>query len=45
MGVNILAVRRGDRIEVSPNADYVIAREDTIVALGDYKALSAVQRK
>ena len=45
VGVNILAVRRGDRIEVSPNADYVIAREDTIVALGDYKALSAVQRK
>lgn len=44
-GVNIIAIRQQDRIRVSPDADYVISKEDTIVALGDYKALSAVQRK
>ena len=45
VGVNILAIRRGDRIQVSPGAEYVFEPEDTVVALGDYKALSAVQRK
>ena len=44
-GVNILAVRRGGEIQVSPNADYVFEKSDVVVALGNYKALSAVQKK
>ena len=45
VGVNILAVRRGEKIQVSPDADYVIAKGDTVVALGAYQALSAVQQR
>ena len=44
-GVNILAVRRDGEIQVSPNADYVFEKSDVVVALGNYKALSAVQKK
>lgn len=44
-GVNIIAVRREEGIQVSPGADYAIQLKDIIVALGDYKALSAVQRR
>lgn len=44
-GVNILAVRRDGEIQVSPNADYVFEKLDVVVALGNYKALSAVQKK
>ena len=44
-GVNIIAVRGPKEIHVSPTADYVIHREDVIVALGDYKALSMVQQR
>lgn len=45
MGVNILAIRRCEEIEVSFSADRVIEAGDTIVALGEYRALSAVQDK
>ena len=45
VGVHILAVRRGEKIQVSPDADYVIAKGDTVVALGAYQALSAVQQR
>lgn len=34
VGVNILAIRRGDRIQVSPGAEYVFEPEDTVVAWG-----------
>lgn len=44
-GVNIIAIRKGSSVQVSPSADYALCTEDTVVALGDYKALSAVQRK
>ncbi|MGM9641193.1 MAG: potassium channel family protein [Faecousia sp.] len=44
-GVNILAVRRDGEIQVSPNADYVFEKADVVVVLGNYKALSAVQKK
>ena len=45
VGVNILAVRRGEKIQVSPDADYVIAKGYTVGALGAYQALSAVQQR
>ena len=44
LGVNILAVRRGGEIRVSPAADFVIMQEDVVVVLGDTHALNAVQK-
>ena len=44
LGVNILAVRRGGEIRVSPAADFVILQEDIVVVLGDTAALNAVQK-
>jgi trk system potassium uptake protein TrkA len=44
LGVNILAVKREDRINVSPSADYPIGEEDILVVLGDTVALEKVQK-
>lgn len=43
MGVNIIAIRTPHGVKVSPSADYVIDREDILVILGDYQALTVVQ--
>ena len=44
LGVNIIAVKKGKEINVSPAADYSIAAEDVMVVLGDMAALDAVQK-
>ncbi len=44
-GVNILAIGKGEDIQISFSADYVIEADDTILALGEYAALQAVQKK
>ena len=44
LGVNIIAVKRGGRINVAPAADYQILEGDIMAALGDRAALNAVQR-
>lgn len=44
LGVNILAVRRDGKINVSPVADFVIRSGDIMVVLGDTFALEAVQK-
>ena len=44
LGVNILAVKRGNAINVSPAADYQIADKDVMVVLGDTLALEKVQK-
>ena len=44
LGVNIIAVRRSGRVNVSPAADYQILEGDIIVVLGDTDALSTVQK-
>ena len=44
LGVNILAVRRGGSITVSPAADFRILQGDILVVLGDTEALNAVQK-
>lgn len=44
LGVNILAIRRGGRINVSPNADFAFAEQDIVVVLGDSAALKKVQK-
>ena len=44
LGVNILAIRRGGKINVSPAADYSICDGDVMVVLGDTAALEKVQK-
>ena len=44
LGVNIIAIKQGDRINVSPGADYEIMPGDVMEILGDTNALNAVQK-
>ena len=44
LGVNILAVRRNGKINVSPAAEFQIENGDVMVILGDSVALEAVQK-
>lgn len=44
LGVNILAIRRGGQINVSPGADFVFEQQDVVVVLGDSTALKKVQK-
>ena len=44
LGVNIIAVERDERIDVSPSADYQLRDGDVLVVLGDTAALSTVQK-
>ena len=44
LGVNILAIRRGGKINVSPGADFTFAEGDVVVVLGDNAALKKVQK-
>lgn len=44
LGVNIIAIEKGGKINVSPSADYRIAAEDVMVVLGETAALDAVQK-
>ncbi len=43
-GVNILAIKRDSKINVSPSAEYPICQGDIVVLLGDTKALKTVQK-
>lgn len=44
LGVNIIAVKQGSRINVSPGANYEISLGDVMVVLGDTTKLSTVQK-
>ena len=44
LGVNIIAIKQGSKINVSPAADYRIEEADIMVVLGDTAALTAVQK-
>jgi len=44
LGLNILAVKQGSHINVSPAADYAIGELDILVVLGDTDALEKVQK-
>lgn len=44
VGVNVIAIRKAEKIIVSPQAEYTVEPKDTLVALGDNKALEAVRR-
>lgn len=44
LGVNIIAIEKNGKINVSPSADYRIEAEDVMVVLGETAALDAVQK-
>ena len=44
LGVNIIAIKQGDNINVSPGADYEIMPGDIMEIIGDTDALTAVQK-
>ncbi len=44
LGLNILAIRRGGKIQVSPGADFAFEHDDIVVVLGDSTALKKVQK-
>ena len=44
LGVNIIAIKQDESINVSPGADYAILSGDVMVVLGDTNALNAVQK-
>ena len=44
LGVNIIAIKQGDNINVSPGADYEIMPGDSMEIIGDSDALTAVQK-
>ena len=44
LGVNIIAIKQGRAVNVSPGADYEILPGDVMVVLGDTAALNAVQK-
>lgn len=42
-GINVVAVKRKDDIDISPNSDYTIVKGDVIVAIGKYKFLNKLE--
>ena len=44
LGVNIIAIERENKINVSPGADYKLLEGDILVVLGDTDALNTVQK-
>lgn len=43
-GVSILAVRDGEKVKVSPSAEYTIKQNTTLVLLGEYKSLDQIKK-
>lgn len=44
-GLNVMAIKRNDKIEISPGPDYVIREGDVIVAIGDTKSLEKLEMR
>lgn len=43
LGVNIIAIESGEKVNVAPAAQYVIQKDDILVVLGDYDSLAVLQ--
>ncbi|MDF2672145.1 MAG: TrkA family potassium uptake protein [Clostridiales bacterium] len=43
-GINIMAIKKGDDINISPTADDVIENEDVLVVIGGTEQLSAIEK-
>lgn len=42
-GLNVMAIKRGQKIEISPPPDYRLSNNDVIVAIGDVKSLDRIE--
>jgi len=42
-GINIMAIKRGDKVKVAPTGDDIIGEGDIIVAIGSSDALSKIE--
>ena len=42
-GINIMAIKKGESINISPNADDVISNKDIIVAIGSTEDLANLE--
>lgn len=42
-GLNVMAIKRQDNIEVSPNSEYIMKENDIVVVIGDTKSLDKIQ--
>ena len=45
LGINIIAVKNGDDINIAPGADYIVREDDILVILGRDDALAKLRRK
>lgn len=43
-GINVMAIKKGDDINISPSADDVIENEDVLVVIGGTEQLSAIEK-
>lgn len=44
-GINVMAIKRGNAITISPDGDTVIEQEDTLVIIANTAAISKIERK
>ncbi|NLL20331.1 MAG: TrkA family potassium uptake protein [Firmicutes bacterium] len=44
-GINVIAIRSGEKINISPLADYMISKGDLLIALGENKVMEKLIRE
>ena len=44
-GINVIAIRRGEEINVAPNADEVIEKDDTLMVVGSNQSIHLLENK
>lgn len=42
-GINVMAIKKGDKIDVSPNPDYKISPDDVLVAIGSTEDINSIE--
>ena len=45
LGINIIAVKNGKDINISPGGEYIVREGDVLVILGSYEALAKLRKK
>jgi len=44
-GINVMAIKRGDSIKVSPNGEVIIKKDDILVIIGNTKDIKRVEQR
>jgi trk system potassium uptake protein TrkA len=42
-GINVVAIKRQDNIDIAPSSEYKILKGDIVVAIGKYKNLNKLE--